>query len=145
MTENYEGIERYNILTESGIDVTRTRAMEYLTESGIDIPEDNIIREGKVVELAREAKGLLENGDKDGFWDLLMKKEYETLDKDERFMLMQTQLFPNDPLWLEWTIYDELNEIETFRADCWYEDDIEELDSLPLPDGRFDENENRIL
>ena len=110
----------YNILTEDGLDVTDFK--QYLTEA-VGVPNDNIIREGKIVEIAREAKRLLENGDKEGFWNLLMVTEVDSLDAKQSFLLMGTKLF-DEP----WTIYQELNRIETNRLlDSMEDDDTDDF------------------
>ena len=117
-SQKHESGFNYNILTEDGIDVSASRNRRYITESK-NIPEDNIIREGIIIEIARDAKRLLEAGDKDGLWDLIMEKEYKTLSSEHRLQLMNTHLSTGP-----WTLYQELDMIESDRTDAEYDADI---------------------
>lgn len=87
------------LLTNDGIDLSRS--MNDIKESKVDLTgldvEGMIIRSGKVVEIARTAKSLLEKNDHQGFLELMVASR-DTLSDNDRRILLGTQVIPSRPI-----------------------------------------------
>ena len=91
----------------------RDYCINLLTESGIELGSGGIIRFGRVVEIAREAKVFLESGQLDEFYEFLLGEEVNDLSVEHRRILLTTTLSEAPP---SRTIIGELCNIEYMRA-----------------------------
>jgi len=111
-------------LTEEGIDLSENEwdlkeSNIDLFNIGLEVGEDMIIRKGRIVEIAREAKSLWENKEYERFDDLLFDTRDELPD-EQRTILMGTQIIKGRPINLltEWSMVESrIYMIETGQMD----------------------------
>jgi hypothetical protein len=88
-----------------------------ITENGLELSTGEIISEGRIVEIAREAKRLIEAKDDDAFYDLLHTEEVGSMDDEQQRILLSTYVTEDDD------IMDEICGIEVDRTPSMHEGD----------------------